>query len=138
MGLFQDDRAPELFVPDLTKPAGAAVDAAGNVTCVTCGTQLPVAKADVVGQGYRCPPCTAKADLARLTGGPSDIAANLSAADRDGMRAFGLKFIGLGVLMIAGGVLGYAAIGPLRAFSYLVVAGLGTMVFGITRYTAAT
>lgn len=137
MGIFQDDRPPELFVPDLTKPAGAAIDAAGNVACITCGTRLPVAKADVVGQGYRCPACSAKADLARLTGGPSDIDANLSAADRSGMRAFGLKFIGLGVLMMGGGIVGYAAIGPLRLFGYLIAAGFGSMVFGITRYTAA-
>jgi len=137
MGIFQDDRAPELFVPDLSRPAGATVDADGNVACVTCGTKLPVAKADVVGQGYRCPACTAKADLAKLTGGPSDIAANLSLDDRAGMRAFGAKFIGLGILMMVGGGIGYAAIGPLRAFGYLCVAGLGTLIFGITRYTAA-
>jgi len=137
MGIFQDDQPPELFVPDLTRPAGATVDADGNVACVTCGTKLPVARADVVGQGYRCPPCSAKADLAKLTGGPSDIDANLSASDRAGMRAFGAKFIGLGALMMVGGVLGYVAIGPLRVFGYLVVGGLGFLVFGITRYTAA-
>ena len=137
MDIFQDDRPPELFVPDLTRPAGAAIDADGNVTCVTCGTKLPVAKADVVGQGYRCPPCSAKADLAKLTGGPSDIAANLSDGDRAGMRAFGAKFIGLGILMAVGGGLGYGAIGPFRVFGYLLVAGLGSIFFGVTRYTAA-
>ena len=137
MGIFQDDRPPELFVPDLTRPAGVTVDADGNVACVTCGSRLPVAKADVVGQGYRCPACSAKADLAKLTGGPSDIAANLSDDDRRGMRAFAARFIGLGVLMIAGGIMGYAVVGPLRLFSYLIVAGLGSIIFGVMRYTAA-
>jgi hypothetical protein len=137
MGMFQDDKGPPLFVPNLDKPAGAVVDADGNVACVTCQTRLPVAKADVVGQGYRCPPCTAKADLAKLTGGPSDVAANLSSSDRDAMRAFAWKWIGVGVLAIAGGVLIYAAIGPLRFAGYLIFAGIGLCAFGATRLNAA-
>lgn len=135
--MFQDDKGPPLFVPNLDRPAGAIVDADGSVTCVTCHTKLPVAKADVVGQGYRCAPCSAKADLAKLTGGPSDLDANLSSSDRDAMRSFAWKWIGLGILMAAGGLLVYAAIGPLRIGSYLIVAGIGSCIFGGTRLSAA-
>jgi hypothetical protein len=130
MGIFQDDRGPELFVPDLTKPAGALVDASGNVTCVTCHTTLPQAKADVVGLGYRCPTCTGKAELAKLTGGPSDIDANLSGGDREALRAFGWKAVGLGVVMIGGGLAIYAFVGPLRIGTYLIVAGIGSIMLG--------
>jgi len=129
MGLYQSD-PPPLFVPDLSKPAGATVDADGNVTCVTCHTKLPVAKADVVGQGYRCPQCTGKAELAKLTGGPSDIDVNLSSQDRSAMRGFGAKAIMLGIAMATGGVAIYALIGPLRIGGYLIVAGIGSCIAG--------
>jgi hypothetical protein len=137
MGMFQNDRAPELFVPDLTKPAGATVDADGNVTCVTCHAKLPQAKADVVGLGYRCPACTAKAELAQLTGGPSDIDANLTSSDRGALRAFGWKAIGLGVALLGGGVAVYAFAGPVRFGSYLIVAGIGSIIVGGLRIANA-
>jgi len=130
MGIFQNDRAPELFVPDLSKPTGALVDADGNVTCVTCHATLPQAKADVVGLGYRCPACTATAELSKLTGGRSDIDANLTSGDRGALRAFGWKAIGLGVALVGGGLAVYAFVGPVRFGSYLIVAGIGSVMVG--------
>lgn len=51
MALFDNGDPPPLYVPDLSKPAGAQVDAQGNVTCIQCQRTLPLAQADVVGQG---------------------------------------------------------------------------------------
>lgn len=136
MGIFQNDAPPPLYVPDLTKPAGATVDVDGNVTCVTCGSKLPVARADVVGQGYRCPACSAKAEIAALTGGPSDVSANLSASDRKALRLSGWKLIGPGVLaIIAGGVLIPFA-GP-RLCGSLIFGGGGSCALGLMRMRAA-
>jgi hypothetical protein len=56
--------------------------------------------------GYRCPACSAKAEIAALTGEPSDISANLSASDRKALRLAGWEPIGAGLLaIIAGAVL---------------------------------
>jgi hypothetical protein len=65
-----------IHVPDVTKPAGAAVDAHGEVTCVACGKHLPVGDADIVGLGYRCAACSEKAT------GDDDVAANLPRTER--------------------------------------------------------
>ena len=135
MGLFQDDRPPELYVPDLTKAAGAVIDADGNVTCVACGNKLPVAKADIVGQGYRCAACTGKAQLAALTGG-SDVDANLSASDRKDLRNAGLKMILPGVGLLVAGICVLVA-GAGRAGGYMIVAGGGGCIAGFVRMTAA-
>lgn len=136
MGMFDDrNDAPPLYVPDLTKPAGAAVDAEGNVTCINCGAKLPLARADVVGQGYRCAPCTAKAELAALSGGPADVAANLSLDDRRGLRSAGAAMIIPGVLMIVGGVVTIPFLRRLPV--YLIVAGIASCGAGVARMRAA-
>ena len=99
--MFSNSQLPPLFVPDLTKPAGATVDVNGNVTCIACGTQLPVAKADIVGQGYRCAPCSHRADVNALATGASDVGANLSTDDRSNMRTSGFKLMIPGIAMLA-------------------------------------
>ena len=70
------DRHPPIHVPDLSKPAGAAVDAHGEVTCVACGKHLPVGDADIVGLGYRCAACSERATA------DDDVAANLPPSER--------------------------------------------------------
>ena len=70
------DRHPEIHVPDLSKPAGAAIDAHGEVTCVACGKHLPVADADIVGLDYRCAACSEQATA------DDDVAANLPPSER--------------------------------------------------------
>jgi hypothetical protein len=137
MGLFNDGQPPPLFVPDLSKPATAAVDADGNVTCIQCKTKLPLSRADVVGQGYRCPACSARAEISQLSGGPSDISANLSHADRRGMHNAGMALIVPGVLMIVGGVVLFGVIPGARLPIYLVIAGIMSAGAGLAKTSAA-
>ncbi|MEP6865759.1 MAG: hypothetical protein ABJE66_34385 [Deltaproteobacteria bacterium] len=84
-----------IIVPDLAKPAGASVDAHGDVHCVTCGKTLPQVEADVVGLGYRCTACGANASA-------DDLEANLDAPDRARVwpAINGRKLIGVGVALL--------------------------------------
>jgi hypothetical protein len=138
MSIFDPSQgnAPELFVPDLRKPAGAAIDADGNVTCVTCGTKLAMARADVVGQGYRCPPCTGKAHVEALSNGTSDAAANLNPAEREAMYSSGQKLLGTGIAAIIGGVCLFL-IGLPRAGGFIFIAGLAGAGSGYSRMRGA-
>ena len=128
MGLYQHE--PPLYVPNLSKPQGAAVDSEGNVTCIACGGKLPLAKADVVGQGYRCAPCSAKAEIQRLATGRSDIADNLSSTERAAMRNRGILSVFGGIALIGGGValfaIGFVGRLPLA----LIVLGIATATYG--------
>jgi hypothetical protein len=94
------DRHPPIHVPDLSKPAGAAVDARGEVACIACGRHLPVGDADIVGLGYRCPDCSAKASAA------DDEAANLPLSERSLLqrlpRRRSFVLAGLVLLAVAG------------------------------------
>lgn len=51
-------RPRPLYVPDLSRPAGADIDADGFVRCATCGARVDVMTADVVADGYQCATCT--------------------------------------------------------------------------------
>lgn len=128
--------APELFVPDLRKPAGAAIDGDGNVACVACGGKLPMVKADVVGQGYRCPPCSAKAHIEALSTGRGDAAANLDAAEREAMHASGVRLMGTGIAAIVGGLCVFL-IGLPKAGGFLFIAGLAGAGSGYSRMRGA-
>jgi hypothetical protein len=124
---------PPLFVPDLTKPAGAVLDAAGNATCVTCSARQPVARMDVVGQGYRCAACSHKAQITALTTGQDDMSANLSAGDRSSLKRSGLALIATGVAGIVGGIALLATTGIGR---YVIGAGIGSLAVGFSRLKA--
>lgn len=137
MALFDNGEPPPLYVPDLSKPAGAQVDANGNVTCIQCQRSLPLAQADVVGQGYRCPQCSARAELARLSGGGSDVSHNLSSADRSGLRGAGAAMMIPGALMIVGGVICFAALPGARLGIYLLIAGIASCGAGFVKMQAA-
>jgi len=137
MALFDNGDPPPLYVPDLSKPAGAQVDANGNVTCIQCQRSLPLAQADVVGQGYRCPQCSARAEVARLSGGASDVHANLSESDRRGLRGAGAALMIPGALMIVGGVICFAALPGYKLGVYLLVGGIASCVAGFVRTQAA-
>lgn len=52
------DKPRRLYVPDLSRPPGADVDAKGEVVCVHCGKHVDVTTADIVGKGYRCAVCS--------------------------------------------------------------------------------
>lgn len=137
MALFDNGEPPPLYVPDLSKPAGAQVDANGNVTCIQCQRSLPLAQADVVGQGYRCPQCTARAEVARLSGGGSDVGHNLSASDRHGLRGAAAALLVPGALMIAGGVVCFAVLPGARLGIYLLIGGIASCGAGFVKMQAA-
>jgi hypothetical protein len=127
-------QSPPLFVPDLSKPAGAAIDEHGNVACVTCRTRLPLARMDMVGQGYRCTPCSNKAQITSLVTGQEDISANLSSGDRTSMRKSAIGLMGLGAAGIVGGIVVVAAFGIGR---WIIAGGFGSIVVGAHRYSVA-
>ena len=137
MGVFDPrSNTPELFVPDLSRPAGAAVDADGNVACITCGTRLPAAQADIVGQGYRCAPCSARAQIEALAYGRGDAAANLSQHDRANLSASGKQLIVVGIAAMIGGA-ALLAIGLPRSGGFVFVGGAASCSVGFARVRAA-
>ena len=137
MIMFGDHKDPAPYVPPeaLYKPAGAAVDAEGQVACVTCQTRVPVATADVVGMGYRCAACSHKAEIARLTGG-GDAASHFSANERQHLASAGMvTAIGGGAVILLGVAL--IAFARLRYGALCVVGGISMIGVGLTRRSAA-
>jgi hypothetical protein len=133
MGLLQPD-APDLFVPDLSPPTGAAVDNDGFAACVSCRARFAVATMDIVGQGYRCVPCSGKASIAQLSTGRSDLAANLDGDDRHHMAAFGWQALAVGIAMMVIGLAVY--IGLPRGAGTLRLAALGGAFSGFVAAVA--
>lgn len=124
------------YVPEEAKqrPAGAAVDGAGMVSCVACQQRIPLTKADVVGLGYRCVPCTHKAELAKLTGG-GDAASHFTANERRGLTTSGTQLVigGIGVLILGGLLLPFA----IKPGIIVLVAGATMLSIGLGRRSAA-
>jgi hypothetical protein len=135
MGMFLDDPPQPLHVPDLTKPAGAAVAADGTVACVMCGTRIALAQADVVGLGYRCAPCTRRSELHQLQMGVADNSANLHEGDRSALRAAARHYLGLGIAGVLGGLV-LMAILP-RGGLVVLTLGIGGLVIAATRWNAS-
>jgi hypothetical protein len=75
------------------KPAGAAVGDDGTVACVACRQRIPLANADIVGQGYRCARCSHQASVNALATGRSDVGAHLDANQRAELHASGVKLV---------------------------------------------
>jgi DNA-directed RNA polymerase subunit RPC12/RpoP len=48
-----------------------------TVTCVRCGTSLPLGAADVVGTGYRCTRCTTQVEINGANDGMADVGDDL-------------------------------------------------------------
>jgi hypothetical protein len=100
-----------------------------------CSGRFPVAKMDVVGQGYRCSSCSARVEIAGLVSGRGDAAANLSAADRGRLRASGTNYLLGGIaLAVLGGVMFVVTV---RVGLVTFVAGLSLAGVGIARRNAA-
>jgi hypothetical protein len=102
---------------------------------------LPMARADVVGQGFRCPQCTAKAEVAMLAGGKSDVADHLSEKNRDVLRKQALFFLAIGGVVTALGVILFFAM-PFEGFrrhpgTYITSFGATLLVLGSMRSGAA-
>ena len=144
MSIFDEDARPALHVPDMSLPSTARVASDGTVECVACQKRLPMAQADVVGQGYRCPQCSAKADLMRLARGATDVGDHLSVANREDLRKRGLLYLGLGaaVLLFGLALLFTISIWEKRFFRhpgvYVTTFGILLLAVGSQRYNAST
>jgi len=132
---------PDIIVPDLSKPAGSVIDAAGMVTCIACGRRLRIARADIVGLGYRCGACTAKAQIAELDRGEADVTANLTPSDQARLPRLltgpQLILLGIGCLVLAV-LLWIANVGVpvwrgIPAPVWALIAGSGSIAIGLTR-----
>jgi hypothetical protein len=139
---FGEEPPPPLHVPEgaFSRPAGAAVDPDGKVACATCGARLLLAQADVVGEGYRCVACSARAHVAQLEGRSGGAAAHLSHAERSTLREAGRRMVRHGVLALLVGVL-LVLILPGRLGNKIgcVTAGTGALmaIAGLARRRAA-
>ncbi len=130
-----DERiAPYVPAEALHRPAGAAIND-GMVTCVSCQKILPVAKADIVGMGYRCVPCSQKASIAKLTGG-GDAASHFSVNERDGLKESGSHVIWAGVGITFLGVLMLFGM-FLRTGTMATLIGVIAIAIGIARRNAS-
>lgn len=121
------DPAMEVYVPAgaLIKPAGAAHNLDGSVTCVACGQSIALAQADIVGEGYRCAACSHRAEVARAHG-QSDVGSHLSRRDRRELMGGGAANIG-GVLLIVGGIVLLAATGGTAGW-FLTLGGVVSLI----------
>jgi hypothetical protein len=128
------DRPRPLYVPDLSRPAGADVDGHGEVACVVCGNHVNVMDADVVGKGYRCATCSALAT-------PEDDAdASLSPAEQamvpDPPKP--RRLVALSVAMLALATLMWITKFDIplprgSVFLYLLVGAFGCIAVALTR-----
>lgn len=144
MGLLDEDARPSLHVPDMTPAATARVASDGTVECISCKQRLPMARADVVGQGYRCTPCSAKAEVNMLARGATDVGDHLSEANRDELRKRGLLYLGLGAAVLLFGVALLFTISLVEKGIYrhpgTYITGFGVVLLavGSHRYAAST
>lgn len=118
------------------KPAGAAVGDDGTVACVTCGQRLPLAQADVVGQGYRCPRCAQAASVAALADGASDAAAHLDDVQRAGLHRSGVRLVVGGLAIVASSIIILVIEQTFEAIA-VFAGGLAAVSLGVTRMRAA-
>jgi hypothetical protein len=118
------------------KPAGAAVGDDGTVACVTCRQRLPLAQADIVGQGYRCPRCSQHASVAALAGGASDASAHLDDALREGLHRSGVQLLVAGLAIVALSIIIVVIVQTIKAIA-VFAGGIAAVSLGITRMRAA-
>ncbi len=93
-----------------------------QVTCVRCGVELALADADIVGNGYRCAPCSAHAQH----DGHDDVADNVEPETRARLARQGKRklaaAVGLAAGLIAGpAVAAYAVAGSAAALAAAAV-----------------
>jgi hypothetical protein len=138
MFIPKDDPGLPVEVPvgfDL-KPAGAAVGGDGMVGCVTCRQRLPLAHADIVGRGYRCPRCSQQASVAALAVGASDASAHLDDAQREGLHRSGVQLLISGLAIVALSIIIVVTVQTLKAIA-VFAGGIAAVSLGITRMRAA-
>jgi hypothetical protein len=136
-----EERQPELHVPEsaLQRPAGAAVDGDGTVACIACATRIALASADIVGQGYRCQPCSRAAQLAALQG-KRDVAAHLDGDERASLVAASNRLFAVAAVTAIAAIAVFAlggSRGPQIALA-MGVAAVASAVLALQRRRAAT
>lgn len=95
---------------------------------------MPAKSCDVVGMGYRCAPCSHKAEIARLTGG-GDAGSHFTAGEREHLANAGmLTVLGGSVVILAG--IGLAFIRLFLGIA-LVTGGISMIAVGFARRGAA-
>lgn len=126
------DRPRPLFVPDLTPPPGAAVDRDGTVRCIVCDTRVSFYDADLVGQGYRCPRCSALAtpeDNVDASLKPSEKALVPDVPTRKRLVITGCCLVVVGVIqwitkfdlpMVRGDLFEYVFVGAIGCFALAI------------------
>jgi len=124
------------YVPEdaLNKPAGAVVNH-GHVTCVACQQSVALANADIVGLGYRCAPCSRKAEIALLTG-RGDAGAHFTSNERAGLAASGVALVmaGIGVMILGALII---PLGRIKLGGGVIVGGVTLIATGFARRGAA-
>jgi hypothetical protein len=130
------DKPRPLYVPDLSRPAGADVDAHGEVLCVVCGKHVSVMEADIVGKGYRCATCSAVAtpeDNADASLSPAEQAMVPDPPKPRRLFATGVGLLALAVIMW---LTKFDVPLPGRArslFMYVVVGAIGCIAVALSR-----
>jgi|MudIll2142460700_1097286.scaffolds.fasta_scaffold149666_2 hypothetical protein len=144
--MFGDDHdGPPLHVPPeaLRKPKGAEIGDDGKVTCISCGQRFPLAAVDIVGQGYRCAPCTHQAHVASLDRGGAnvDAGAHLSRGAREELRKQGTTMQLGGVALIVVGIAifiaGISSDAGTKLGGIVAAGGAGLMITGSMKKSAA-
>jgi len=133
---MRESRPRPLYVPDLSRPAGADVDAHGEVACVVCGKQVSVMDADVVGKGYRCATCSVLAtpeDDADASLSPAEQAMVPDPPKPRRLVAVGIALLALAVIMWIT-KFDIPLPGRIRSlFMYVVIGAIGCIAIALSR-----
>jgi hypothetical protein len=99
-----------------------------QVACVRCGKALALGEADIVGNGYRCAPCTAH--VQHVGGEEADVADNVAPEVRERLAKKGKQnFIAsLGAASVVVAVPAAVAFAVSGGIAALVAGGLGAYV----------
>jgi hypothetical protein len=100
------------------------------VMCMQCGNQVPLNQTDIVGQGYRCMPCSQRAEVSVLQGATDG--AHMSSSSLRGARgnATASIVIGIGSICVGGWFL-VSTDGQVGKF--LAIGGAISLVGGLIR-----
>jgi hypothetical protein len=135
--MFDDDYdGPPLHIPQeaLRKPKGAEVGDDGKVSCVSCKERFALSAVDIVGQGYRCVPCSHQAHVASLDRGGAnvDAGAHLSRGAREELRTTGGNMQKGGVLLLLLGIIVFAITlaSDIDTKLGIIIAAAGVGLFG--------